>query len=360
MGFKFNTDLLTEENDHKMALGAYPHVYFALNFPDLRDLFLSLDAQATATKNRSRRLGVTAVCLVALALVIAAATPLHHRLPEPGPRIIVILGAAAGIVGGGIGAFGIWFSKAKYEWLEQRYLSERLRQLHFQILIALAGDIVKGAESRDPNAFYALRSAALERFKQHQISPVSSKVGEMIKDECGEEQWLIKAGETPLPDGDPHLDELMQAIEDLRMTHQLNYAELKLSPESLPLWSSPVKQVAVFSGVAFWAVATILLLDIAALLGALGPEELRGWIDIAALWLAIVALAMRALEEGFQSRREKERYRQYGSNLRLVRRRFREAKGAAEKVRALREMEDIAHEDLANFLKGNDEARFVM
>ncbi|HVY83863.1 MAG TPA: hypothetical protein VG943_01915 [Caulobacterales bacterium] len=360
MGFKFNTDLLTDEGDRAMAAKAYPHVFFALDFPELRDVFLPIDAHANATKSHSRRLGVTAVCLVALALVTAAATPLHHQAPEPWPRIFVLVGAAAGIIGGGIGAFGIWFSQIKTEWLEQRYLAERLRQLHFQILVALAPDILKAADSGETDAFLKARGVALERFKQHQIAPVASKLGEMIKDECGEERVLVKPSETPLPAASPHLHELMQALEDLRMTHQLNYAEIKLSPENLSLWASPVKQVAVFSGVAFWAVATILLLDIAALVGALGPEELRGWIDVAALWLAIVALATRALEEGFQSRREKERYRQYGSNLRLVRRRFREAKDPSEKLRALQEMEEIAHEDLANFLKGNDEARFVM
>ncbi|MES1199291.1 MAG: hypothetical protein ABUS48_04850 [Pseudomonadota bacterium] len=360
MGFKFNTDLLTDEDDRTMAAKAYPNVFFALDDQELRDVFLPIDKQANATKTHSRRLGILAVCLVTGALLAAATAPIHHNWPWYWPKIIIAAGALAGLIGGAIGAIGIWFARTKSDWLEQRYLAERLRQLHFQMLVAWAPDILKAADSGDKSAFLAARTARLERFKQQQIGPAASKLGEMIKEECGEELWLMKPSEAPLPETSPYVHELMQAIEDLRITHQLNYAEIKLNSENLSMVASPRKQVAFFSGVAFWAVVSLLILDIAALLGVFGPPEVGGSIEVAALALAILALAMRALEEGFQSRREMERFRQFGSNLRLVRRRFRDATDAAAKLHALREMEELAYEDLVNFLKGNHEARFIM
>jgi len=368
MAFQFNTDLLTDNNDREAAAKAYPHVFFALDDPELRDVFTPIDDAANSTKTRSRLFGIASVGLVSWALGTAAGTGWIHGLDGRWPEILIGFGGLAGVVGGGIGAFGIWFSDAKFRWLERRYLSERLRHLHFQTLISCAPEILKAAETGDPSDYLKARSARLQRFQQLHVQPAAAKLGELVKDDSDEEVWLL---ETQCPDGPlegAHANELLQALEDLRITHQLNYAELKLSAENVPFFSSPVRQVVFFSGVAFFAVVAMLLIDLLSLYNAfdalmannIGAFKTMGVIDAWALGLAVLALVMRALEEGFQSRREVERFRQYRSSIRLVRNRLRAATDTREKLRALREMEEVAYEDMTNFIKSNYEARFVM
>lgn len=73
-----------------------------------------------------------------------------------------------------------------------------------------------------------------------------------------------------------------------------------------------------------------------------------------------MALALRTLEEGLQPHREVERYRQYGSALRIIRDRFKRADNAKEKMQALKELEGLSYWEMVSFLKSGEEAKFVM
>jgi hypothetical protein len=78
------------------------------------------------------------------------------------------------------------------------------------------------------------------------------------------------------------------------------------------------------------------------------------------IWIAIVALAFRALQEGLQPEREIERYRHYRAGIRAIRDRFDQASSPAEKFEVMQEMERLTFDEFVNFLRSNDEARFII
>ena len=78
------------------------------------------------------------------------------------------------------------------------------------------------------------------------------------------------------------------------------------------------------------------------------------------IWIALFALAVRAVEQGLQPEREIERYQQYRSAVRAVLDRFELAKSQAEKLRVMSEMERLSFDEMRNFLITSSASRFVM
>jgi hypothetical protein len=83
-------------------------------------------------------------------------------------------------------------------------------------------------------------------------------------------------------------------------------------------------------------------------------------VHIWVIWVAIVALAFRALQEGLQPEREIERYRHYRAGIRAIRDRFDQASSPGEKFEVMQEMERLTFDEFVNFLRSNDEARFII
>jgi hypothetical protein len=84
------------------------------------------------------------------------------------------------------------------------------------------------------------------------------------------------------------------------------------------------------------------------------------WVHVAAIWCAIFALAIRAMEEGLGVRDEAERYRDYRSSVEAIRERFERATRPEEKLRIMEEMERLAYEEMCSFLRNAHATRFVM
>lgn len=83
-------------------------------------------------------------------------------------------------------------------------------------------------------------------------------------------------------------------------------------------------------------------------------------INVVIIWIALAALATRAVEQGLQPEREAERYQQYRSGVRAVLEQFDAAASQDEKIRIMRDMERLAFDEMRNFLITNERARFVM
>jgi hypothetical protein len=83
-------------------------------------------------------------------------------------------------------------------------------------------------------------------------------------------------------------------------------------------------------------------------------------VHVLAIWCAIFALAIRAVEEGLGVREETERYRDYRSAVEAISKRFDEANTAVEKLRIMEEMERLSYEEMRSFLRHAHAARFVM
>ena len=87
---------------------------------------------------------------------------------------------------------------------------------------------------------------------------------------------------------------------------------------------------------------------------------MRAWTQRHPIWSAIIALAARTIEEGFQPETEVERLRQYRLSLRRIYERFSGADDPEEKLEAMTDLEKLAFEEMILFLRGNYEAQYVM
>ena len=121
------------------------------------------------------------------------------------------------------------------------------------------------------------------------------------------------------------------------------------------------------STVAFICIVLLCAIHVGVLIGVLMPEK-SFWaefrfselVSVIVIWFAIVALGVRAVEQGLQPEREIERYQQYLSAVRAILERFDNARSQSEKIRVMQEMERASFDEMRNFLMTNDRARFVM
>ena len=76
--------------------------------------------------------------------------------------------------------------------------------------------------------------------------------------------------------------------------------------------------------------------------------------------IAIVALLIRAFQQGLQPEREAERYQQYRSALLRVREQFEAAETPMEKLDSMRQVERVSFDEMRNFLISNERVSFVV
>lgn len=355
--YPFNDEFLLSERDHGVAQSLYEKVYPALDHPELRDYFAGIDKNANAAKRRSRRWGFAAVGLVTIALLGLSADELFKGTFLE--KAIVAISAAASITGVALGAFGVLFANSKREWLENRFLTERLRQFHFQILTALAPEIVDAAVRNDWTAFRKQRNALLEKFKQDVAARRSSMFDAAVSDD-EQEPWMVPFAERTVAD-DEISRQLFAAYAHLRIQRQIKFTEFKLQKKRALLSPFPKDQAARLAGIAMACVLVLVGLHILIAIGVfhdLGFEMPP--LHVAAIWVAVIALAVRTLEEGLRPGREVERYRAYQSGLKAIGRRFERGDTPAAKIKAMAALEVLSFDEMVNFLKSNCEARFVM
>lgn len=178
-------------------------------------------------------------------------------------------------------------------------------------------------------------------------------------------------------------EELFAAYRDLRIRHQLQYADYRLGHgEGMLTKFSLRRQDAIFANTTL--IATVLLFIIEfliiippsyeALAGFLPqwvsfpPPRLPAWFtptpEYLAHWLAIccaiVALGVRTLAEGLHPRREIERYSRYRIEVQDILERFETAGSLPAKLAIMTELERLSFEEMRDFLRSAYEARFVM
>lgn len=369
---KFNDDLLLAKEERQLAARKYPAILHVLDHPELRDFFLILDTEAKRQKRQGLILGFCAIGLVLLALLIASAeqlsghsgerTPFWDRLPAG----LALLSAGCGIVGAIVGGIGILSGRRKRQWLYRRLMAERTRQFHFQTLIFRADEILqslKGDQAK--SAFLARRNIWFETFKQNFVGKLDSEFTKMIGDEDDDGNMLLhEIRKPPSIRETKQLEPLFAAYRELRIQHQLGYASYKLTEDRRIFSDGPRNQALVLSNFGFLSIVGLCAVHLIVLFFVLfAPaawETSRAIFATIAVWFALVALAIRAIEQGLQPEREIERYQQYRSGIKAIRDRFDGAGTPAEKLRVMVEMEQLTYDEMRNFLITNDRSRFVM
>jgi hypothetical protein len=326
----------------------------------LQTRFHQIDKLANAEKSSSRKRGYIAVALGAVSLLTASAASLLESSYEV---YLSQFAAIAGVCSIAIGVFGVLHAGAKRKWLELRYQTERLRQFHFQSAIALLPELL--AQQTDPtsNRFTAQRDELFKRFSLlHLDVAAGDRLGAILRD-ADEEGWMFG----DLPATPPADNAAFRAFEreyrHYRLAAQIDYCDKKLNRRqqaSMP--KTPAEQAITFGAIALFCIlgATMLHVVTAGAPDSIIPHEVKRWLNVGVLWLAVAVLGVRALEEGLRPQREVERYRQYRSALRSIGARLDASDNPAEKIAAMKQLELISFEEMVNFLKDNDQARFVM
>lgn len=356
-GFKYNVDLLLDPKDREALARRFPQFMFAFDDPDLRALFEQFDQEATKAKRRSRTLGVAAVGLLTLVLIAGSFSTLLYG--QPWFRLVVGVAATLAVIGLVVGWAGVMTSRSRDEWLRQRYVCERIRQLHFQTLAGWAPMILDCARKGDAKEFLAARTARTEKFRSQVVNASAVKLADVLADRSSESVWLVDPDERPAGD-DAVSAKYFEALEELRLRHQMDFAGLQL----LSFWTlspkSPLQTAKLLSGVGAFCAVLLLNLGVIGLVLDATTGRLASLTHATMVSLAVIALAARTLEEGFQVHSEVGRYRTYDAALRRLGERSRQAASSVEKRQVLLELEDICFDEMVGFLKSHHEARFLM
>lgn len=421
-GHVFNSDLLANAHDRDKVRELYPPLEDILYHQELIDTFSKYNVIADDAKKRSRTLGKLAIVLGGVAIAFAAIEVALGIGERSGTLVFGFLAALCGILSIAIGAFGVLFGDKKRKWLHNRFMGERIRQFHFQSLIVQFPEIVgfllaHGEKAAKLKAkFLADRARLFKRFVGEYEDNVAGKFTGAISPEGEKEVWVLKpepeiaarrAGRNDLVDIEklhqalkelereldgegghpagaekakrgagerPEVELFFQAYLDLRINHQLGYTNYKLENDHKIFSGSPVRQAEVLENVSKAGIAWLFLIHavvlviagsaLAALPFAINGIDARMLVSYifsaAIIAIAIVALLIRAFQQGLQPEREAERYQQYRSALLRVREQFEAAETPIEKLDSMRQVERVSFDEMRNFLISNERVSFVV
>ena len=314
---KFNHDLLKYEEDRANAREQYPSLVDALYHPQLVEYFGQFDEPANKAKRDSRDLGTKAILFGGLAIFAAAievafvrVSPLLFAEPEKCANslcpssievgFLLVIGAFAAVCGLYslyLGYFGTLFGRRKQSWLMNRFMGERIRQFHFQSLLAQLPMVLAMAsaiEENGPGAAKAMEAkddflknrdlqfaAFLEEFNK---LGRSAKFQDMVAASEGD-ALLCEQQDTRLaPEISPQLESFFKAYRALRIQHQYDYANYKLMDDPKILSDTPQRQSELLEKVTQGTILLVTLIH-ACVLGVV-VVALAYWFVELVRWLA--------------------------------------------------------------------------
>jgi hypothetical protein len=356
---KFNDDLLIGDADRQFAGIKFPRLFELMDFPELREVFAAHDAPANRLKKKRRRSGIGAIILGAAALAAAASSPI---VPEQWLTAVGCLASGCGVLSILVGGLGVVSGKSLDAWLHHRLITERLRQLHFQILVFRMPAAIKAMDDKAARDRYLeLRRADLASFalsyEGHETSMLRA-----VLDDADESEFQLVATNKQNPEGNvERLAEFLDAYRLLRFGHQIQYADWMLRRDRSLLPSSASGQFRLLRAIALCAMVGIFFVHLVLAI-KLAATALPGdhWIDVLIMWLAILMMVSRAFEEGVQPGRELERYSTYRATLRRLQRLFEATDDLSEKHRLMVETERTVYQEMRAFLLLHEDARFVL
>lgn len=368
----------------------YPEVFHVLNFPRLRDTFARFEKAANHARIWLRVCGLAAVVFPAAALISLATHPHwrrdHHGVPVqhphstsvwrvaewPVPLIVEVLGALGTIMAAG------WITSGylKQRWLLNRFMTERLRQWHFQTIVARGSDVsascAGGVLAREK--YEADRELWLDEFLINYEGHLASKLANMIQD-CGPSDAWVAASPKPYTSG-PVFEKVCLALEHLRFDHQIGYAAYKLRDlDAAPFWrflSWPAgKQLKALTGAGAFCLVTTLIasaLLIADHAAHASSSANQGWLSqewqagvrTTAIVVAILGAAVHTLRDGLAPHREIERYCDYRQRCERMRDEFLRPSATAHRQERMRDLELEAVDEMKSFLRTHAEANFLL
>ena len=376
---RFNSDILLtpkrgrKPSDLEVAEANYPSIYHVLDHEESRNLFLEYDGPANEAKRRARKSGMWGIILIASSLALAAIEPVGDKLlDENGRHIVVGISVLLGIWGCFKLGMGALFARRKCEWLYQRLMTERIRQFYFQTFVFRLPEVLQSLKGQG-DFKKDRRDVWFDKFRLRFAGPLKFEFEKTLHNDADAFIWLheIETEQIRIPDSqelDP-LKPLFDAYRELRIKHQISFANYKLREDG---FSKPGRQAEFFWRASVICMVLLLLIHVGVLFG-IGLPGMESWpvklgnvtvpfikvMTMGTFLIAIVSLAMRAIEQGLQPAREVERYRLYLSDVQSILTRF-DAAAPSEKPQVMKDMERLVFKEMQDFLICGEEAHFIM
>jgi hypothetical protein len=252
--------------------------------------------------------------------------------------------------------------------MEGRFMTERLRQWHFQLLICKGSEIEELLSQRTPEAFLEfkrLRKVWFEDFLHEYKRKLDSRMDAFTSDPDYGSDWLHQR--TKYSQGSDALRTICEPYLQLRINHQYDYATHKLS-EAIdhPFWQflrwPLLRQDSAMRGAVSFCFVVALLSSVGIILNNYFEviPELDSYLGIAALVAAILGVAFRTVQEGLGITREIEHYRDYRGKVRRLLVFFNERNDLQQRLQLMQEMELMIVDELRGFLRTHRGATFAL
>jgi hypothetical protein len=337
-----------------------------LDNPKLRITFKSYEELANTARDRVRYLGFSAVLTSTIALIALTTRSLWPVTPwTPWLATVVEVGGMLATI---ILVGGMWFGSLKRNWLENRFMTERLRQWHFQFMIRM-GPLIERSCENGPEAisqFCNARDRLLDEFLNDYKDTKDSRLQSIIDNPFESVAWLHKPGSQYEPNT-RILKDILQAYEWLRFDKQYDYAAYKLETTTgAPIWKflswPPLVQRDLLSAASSACFVGALICAAALILGQIffPSEEWERYVRTIAIVVAIVGIALRTIEDGLGLDGEIDRYREYRARIAFLYDRFNHTLDSKEQLQLMEGLELAAVEEMQDFLRTHLKARFVL
>ena len=363
----FNDDLLINPGDLQHARDQFPETFAVLDHPQLRSVFSQYERVANSARLWVRWLGLFAVIAAAIALLSTATEPLWHHVKYQNviTAVFELCGLGGAIIAGGT----LWLGPWRQEWLESRFMTERLRQWNFQLLVRRGQEIEALLAQPTGEAlqnFQAQRKKWFDDFLHEHEGKLDSRMDSLANDPEFSGEWLFPNA-IKFSENSNALRHLLEAYRRLRFDHQYDYATHMLSESTdcgfwqFLKWPLLQQERIVQGAVSFCFIATLLC---SAGIIVNGYFHIRPTLDpylaIFTLVIAIVGVALRTLQDGLGISKDIERYRDYRGKILRLRACFEETRDQDRKIRMMEELELAAVDELKGFLRTHQHAAFVL
>lgn len=390
----FNDDLLTNPGDYEALSKRFESIMHVLYDENLQTYFLHYDIAANIAKRSSRKSGAWAIGLGTIAILLAGVeiitdyyitffvTAVGHHVTNVLLFLIAGIAAACGIASVIVGRMRVLIGKRKRQWLHNRFMSETIRQFHFQSLIVHLPEILdslKGADECAKQSAREIYKAKRAEWWSEFQNEFRGRIGPMfdnVIDFSDRDGWRHRRRKLHDIEGDRlELEPLFEAYRLLRLQHQYKYARYKLQDDhKIFLSSFPRQQAAVLRAVGTWGIGALFTIHILVIGFMIIFATLVGGVDVFAeifsLWsgllnsaiilIPIVILATHAFENGLLPEWEVDRYEKYQAATAAALEQYDVSNTQAEKIIAMLRMEQLAFEEMRDFLRANNRAIFMM
>jgi hypothetical protein len=215
-------------------------------------------------------------------------------------------------------------------------------------------------------AFVNRRDERLQAFLNDFAGKADSKLNEILDPAAIAPVWVDRSApaRSQIP-SDLDADALFRAYTVLRFEEQEAYAQHALRASNSPDSTNarlPLRQMRhILRAVTLVSIAALVVIHVLIVLSRLHVLlPASDWLDVIAIWMALVAIAAKTLIDGFSLDREIDRYKEYLAVVTNLRRLFEESTDNSRKLELMAEMEKAAFEEMRRFLRTQNEAKFVM